>query len=220
MAYILNFETSTKNCSVSIAFRGKNLFVKELNDGAYSHVEKLHLFIEQVLRESSIGFDKIAAVAVGKGPGSYTGLRVGVSAAKGFCFALNIPLISVDSLCILARSIEIDFGQVIVPMLDARRMEVYTATFDANYKPLNATTAQILDKHSFAEGLNNQSHYFLGDGASKLEGIISHSHAHFIKDKFPSAKQMAAISYDYFLRKRFEDLAYFEPFYLKDFVMG
>ena len=133
MAYILNIETSTKNCSVSIAKNGEILAIKELNNGQYSHAEVLHPFIQDILVEANIKMNKIDAVAVSKGPGSYTGLRIGVSAAKGFCFAFNKPLISIDTLTSLSYSITIEEG-FIVPMIDARRMEVYSCVFTKNHQ--------------------------------------------------------------------------------------
>ena len=131
MAIILNIETSTKNCSVSIADSGKIIAFKELNNGNYSHAEVLHPFIIEVLKEANLSANQIDAVAVSKGPGSYTGLRIGISAAKGLCFAFDKPLISIDTLTSLSHSISIEDG-IIVPMLDARRMEVYASLFDKN----------------------------------------------------------------------------------------
>ena len=141
LAYILNIETSTKNCSVSISNDGKLIAIKELNNGNYSHAEVLHPFMNGVLKEANITFDNLNAIAVSKGPGSYTGLRIGVSAAKGLCFSLNIPLISIDTLKSLAHSISIEKG-IIIPMLDARRMEVYSAT--VSYTHLTLPTKRIV----------------------------------------------------------------------------
>ncbi|VAW21152.1 tRNA threonylcarbamoyladenosine biosynthesis protein TsaB, partial [hydrothermal vent metagenome] len=148
MAYILNIETATKNCSVSIANNGETITLKELNSGEYSHAEKLHEFIEEVIRKSKIQLSDLKAVAVSKGPGSYTGLRIGVSAAKGLCFALDIPLISVDTLRTLALSVSITDGCVI-PLLDARRMEVYSSVFDFNNKKIREVKAEIITEDSF-----------------------------------------------------------------------
>ena len=217
MSTILHIETSTKNCSVSIANNGKLFSLKEINTGDYSHAEKLHPLINEALIESKLTIKDIEAVAVGKGPGSYTGLRIGVSAAKGLCFANDIPLISINSLEILAQSITIDRG-LIIPMIDARRMEVYAAIYDQNYNAVRETKAEIIDSHSFLDELQNQKVYFLGDGAKKCKEIILHKNAVFIENAFPSAKEMATISYHKFKNKTTEDVAYFEPFYLKDFV--
>ena len=217
MAIILNIETSTKNCSVSVADSGKIIAFKELNTGNYSHAEVLHPFIESILKEGNISKSEINAIAVSKGPGSYTGLRIGVSAAKGLSFALNIPLISIDTLTSLSFAVAIDCG-VIVPMLDARRMEVYAAIFSADHQPLRAIQADIIDATSFSDYLETGKVYFLGDGAEKCQAILTHKNAVFVADKFPSAAQMAQLSFDKFSQRDFEDVAYFEPFYLKDFV--
>lgn len=218
MAIILNIETATKNCSVSVAKNGEVLAIKELNDGNYSHAEKLHPFIQAVLEQANISHNEIDAVAVSKGPGSYTGLRIGVSAAKGLCFASEKPLISIETLQSLATSVHIESG-LIVPMLDARRMEVYSAIFNAEHKQVREIEAQIIDETSFLDYLTVGKVTFLGDGATKCKDIISHKNAVFIDDKFPSSKEMAALSFKKYQEKIFEDVAYFEPFYLKDFVV-
>ena len=218
MALILNIETATKNCSVSVAKNGEILALKELNNGNYSHAEVLHPFIVDVLEEANSTSQEIDAVAVSKGPGSYTGLRIGVSAAKGLCFAFDKPLISIETLKSLAHSVSIDNG-VIIPMLDARRMEVYAAVFNADYDSVREIKAEIIDETSFLEYLENQKVYFLGDGAQKCKELITHKNAVFVDDKFPSAKEMAELSYNKYKKNDIEDVAYFEPFYLKDFVV-
>lgn len=215
---ILNIETATKNCSVSIARNGELLVLKELNDGNYSHAEKLHPFIQDILQEASIEKKDIDAIAVSKGPGSYTGLRIGVSAAKGLCFAFEKPLISLETLTSLAHSIEVENG-VVVPMLDARRMEVYAAVYNKDYNQIREIKAEIIDENSFLDYLNEGKVYFLGDGAEKCKEVITHENAVFIDGKFPSAKEMAQLSYDKYKKNDIEDVAYFEPFYLKDFVV-
>lgn len=217
MAIILNIETATKNCSVSLADNGKVIALKELNTGGYSHAEKLHLFITEVLQETKMYPNKIDAVAVSKGPGSYTGLRIGVSAAKGLCFAIHKPLIAVNTLHSLAHTITINNG-LIVPLLDARRMEVYSAIFNANYYTIRDTKAEIINQDSFLDYLSKQKIYFLGDGAEKCKELITHKNAVFIDGKYPSAKQMAVLSFDKYKKNDIEDVAYFEPYYLKDFV--
>ncbi|MCT4698124.1 tRNA (adenosine(37)-N6)-threonylcarbamoyltransferase complex dimerization subunit type 1 TsaB [Tenacibaculum haliotis] len=217
MALILNIETATKNCSVSLAKDGMVLAIRELNDGNYSHAEKLHPFIQELLMEVNITSERIDAVAVSKGPGSYTGLRIGVSAAKGMCFAINKPLISIQTLKSLAYSISIQEG-LIVSMLDARRMEVYSAVYNPNYEQVRKIKAEIIDEDSFREELSKGKVYFLGDGAAKCKDVITHNNAVFIDDKFPSAKEMAKLSYDKYKKNDIEDVAYFEPFYLKDFI--
>ena len=217
MAYILNIETATKNCSVALAFEGKLIAIKEINSGSYSHAELLHPFVKEVLEMAKISINQIQAIAVSKGPGSYTGLRIGVSAAKGFCFAQNIPLISIETLRSLAHSLAINEG-VIAPLLDARRMEVYSAVFSSKHEQIRAIEAQIINENSFEEYLKQGQVYFLGDGAEKCKDLLTHSNAVFIDNQFPSAKEMCALSYVKFKKNDIEDVAYFEPFYLKDFV--
>ena len=218
MSIILNIETATKNCSVSLAKNGEILAIKELNNGNYSHAEVLHPFIDDILKEAKVDTNQIDAIAVSKGPGSYTGLRIGVSAAKGLCFALNKPLISIDTLTSLSYTISINDG-VIVPMLDARRMEVYAAIFDKKHQLIREIKAEIIDENSFSEELSKGKIYFLGDGSQKCKEIITHNNAVFVDDKFPSAKEMAQLSYDKHKKSDIENVAYFEPFYLKDFVV-
>lgn len=217
MAVILNIETATKNCSVSIARNGEILVAKEINDGNYSHAEKLHPLILEVLKEAAVSKEEINAVAVSKGPGSYTGLRIGVSAAKGLCFSLNVPLISIETLRSLAHAVQVDSGYI-VPMLDARRMEVYAAVYDYNYEKVREIKAEILDENSFSEFLDTKVH-FLGDGAEKSKAVIKSANAVFVDNKFPSAKEMAELSYYKYKKNDIEDVAYFEPFYLKDFIV-
>jgi tRNA threonylcarbamoyladenosine biosynthesis protein TsaB len=218
LSIILNIETTTKNCSVSIAKKGEILAFKELNNGSYSHAEVLHPFIVDVLKEASLTSDQIDAVAVSKGPGSYTGLRIGVSAAKGLCFAFDKPLISIDTLTSLSHAIAIEQG-VIVPMLDARRMEVYSAIFNDKHEKIREIKAEIIDVNSFCDYLKERKVYFLGDGAQKCKEIITHANAVFVDDKFPSSKEMAKLSYHKFKKNDIENVAYFEPFYLKDFIV-
>ena len=217
LTYILNIETSTKNCSVSVSNNGELVAIKELNNGNYSHAEVLHPFINDVLNEANITFDKLNAIAVSKGPGSYTGLRIGVSAAKGLCFSLGVPLISINTLASLAHSISIEDG-TIIPLLDARRMEVYSAIFDTNYNQIREIKAEIIDENSFLNELENNHVYFLGDGAEKCKSLITHANAVFVDAKFPSAKEMCVLAFDKYKKNDIEDVAYFEPFYLKDFI--
>lgn len=216
MKYILNIETSTTNCSVALAKDGETVCIKEDNSLKYSHAERLHVYIDEVLKIANIQTSELAAVAVSKGPGSYTGLRIGVSAAKGLCFALDIPLISVPTLEALAYKIQIKNG-CIVAMLDARRMEVYASTFDSDYSCIEPTDAKILDENSYGNILQNQSVHFVGTGVDKTKTIIQHPNAYF-DSQLPSAKQMCRLSFNKFQAEEFEDLAYFEPFYLKDFI--
>lgn len=218
MSIILNIETTTKNCSVSIAEKGEIRALKELNNGTYSHAEVLHPFIVEVLNEANLTSGQIDAVAVSKGPGSYTGLRIGVSAAKGLCFAFDKPLISIDTLTSLSHSISIEHG-VIVSMLDARRMEVYAAVFNEKHKKIREIKAEIIDENSFGDYLKEHKVYFLGDGAQKCKDIITHENAIFVDAKFPSSKEMAKLSFDKLKKNDIENVAYFEPFYLKDFIV-
>jgi len=218
LTYILNIETSTKNCSVSVSNNGELIAIKELNNGNYSHAEVLHSFIKEAVNDAKIALSDLSAVSVSKGPGSYTGLRIGVSAAKGLSFALNIPLISINTLESLAHSLAIESG-MIISMLDARRMEVYSAVFDSDFIQVRAIKAEIIDENSFSEYLDKEAIYFVGDGAAKCKSVITHDNAIFVDDHFPSAKEMCSLSYDKYKKNDIEDVAYFEPFYLKDFIV-
>ena len=217
MAYILNIETATTNCSVSLSQNGKTILLKEDYNNNYSHAERLHIYIDAVLNESGIISKDLDAVAVSKGPGSYTGLRIGVSAAKGLCFALDKPLVSVSTLEALAHQVTCNDG-VIVAMLDARRMEVYSAIFDSKHHQIRETEAQIIDADSFNSYLQEGKVYFIGNGVEKTKTLINHPNAVFIEDKLPSANEMSFLAYNKFKMMDTEDVAYFEPYYLKDFV--
>ena len=217
MALILSIETSTTNCSVSLSKNGKLLVVKEDYDKNYSHAERLHVYINDVLKYAKVSAKDIDAVAISKGPGSYTGLRIGVSAAKGLCYALDIPLISIPTLESLAHQVTTNNG-VIVSMLDARRLEVYSAVFDSNYQQIRETIAEILNEDSFSKYLQNGDVYFIGNGVEKTKRLISHQNAIYIDDKLPSAKELGNIAFNKYKISDFEDVAYFEPYYLKDFV--
>ena len=217
MAYILNIETSTTNCSVSLSYKGETLVLKEDNSKNYSHAERLHVYIDTVLNEARIDKQQLDAVAVSKGPGSYTGLRIGVSAAKGLCFALDVPLIAVSTLQSLALQSNTTEG-VVIPLLDARRMEVYSAVFDSKNQCLREVQAQIIEPSSYSEFLEKAKVSFVGNGVIKTKEVINHSNAIFIEDKLPSANQMGSLSYKKFKINDFEDVAYFEPYYLKDFI--
>ena len=162
----------------------------------------------------------LEAIAVSKGPGSYTGLRIGVSAAKGLCYALGVPLISISTLKSMASQLKgINKDDVIIPVLDARRMEVYSAVFDNHLNQVRETRAEIIDEQSFEAYIGSTSVHFLGSGAEKIKGIFNSENLTFHLDVVPSAKEMALISFDKFKNKDFEDVAYFEPYYLKDFVL-
>ncbi|WP_309641767.1 tRNA (adenosine(37)-N6)-threonylcarbamoyltransferase complex dimerization subunit type 1 TsaB [Flavobacterium sp.] len=216
MTYILNIETSTKNCSVSIAQDGTTLLCMEIAESGYSHAEKLHVFIEELLLELQLNYKDLNAIAVSQGPGSYTGLRIGISAAKGLCYALNIPMIAVDTLEILARQLSISEG-FIIPMIDARRMEVYSAVFNAQYQKIRNTKAEIITEDSFL-AFGGTIH-FVGDSSEKCKTILTQSNFVF-EDHivFPSANEMSSLSYIKYQNKDTVDVAYFEPYYLKDFM--
>lgn len=219
MAYILSIESASTNCSVAISEDGKNISVKELNAANYSHAENIHDFIQQVVNEANLDLNQLHAVSVSKGPGSYTGLRIGVSAAKGLAFGIGVPLVSIRTLEALARQIKTESG-VIIPMLDARRMEAYTQVFSAKHQHLSAVEATILQEDSFENYLIENQVHFIGSGATKFGEICSHSNAHFHPNLVPSAKEQAELAFHKFQQGDFEDTAYFEPFYLKDFVAG
>lgn len=217
MSYILNIETTTKNCSVSLAHNGVVVALQETATEGFSHAENLHVFIAMVLNDAQVELQQLAAIAVSKGPGSYTGLRIGVSAAKGLSYALKIPLIAIDTLQILASKANIKDGFVI-PMIDARRMEVYSAIFDANSKPVRAVEAEVITENSFA---NVQGKcYFIGDCNEKCQTVLTAPNFNFIPQiNYPSANEMGSISFEKYSNQDFVDVAYFEPFYLKDFMI-
>ena len=217
MTYILNIETATKNCSVSLAKNGETILCKEIAEQGYSHAEKLHVFIEEIVKEANVNFSEIKAVAVSKGPGSYTGLRIGVSAAKGLCYALQIPLISIDTMQVLAKKVAIENG-LIIPMIDARRMEVYSAIFDKNYNKIKDVEAEVLTENSYQDF--DQAIYFIGDCQEKCKKVLTKDNFKFLPEIiFPSANEMSQLSFEKFQNNDFEDVAYFEPFYLKDFML-
>lgn len=223
MALILNMETASTVCSVSLAKDGHLLAFKEQN-GDYSHAENLTLFIEDVVEQAGIKLKDVDAIAVSKGPGSYTGLRIGVSTAKGLCYSLDKPLIAINTLQHISLGFSKENGKeglLFCPMLDARRMEVYCAFFDSDNNEIIPTSAEIIDENSFSDLLKKNVIYFFGDGAAKCKIFLSaNKNAIFIDNIIPSAKNMISISEQAFKHKQFENVAYFEPFYLKDFVAG
>lgn len=217
MALLLNIETATKNCSIGLAKDGITIAIREIATQNFSHAEKLHVFIEELFAETQLNLQDLNAIAVSQGPGSYTGLRIGVSAAKGLCYALSVPLIAVDTLEILARKLTITEG-IIVPMVDARRMEVFCAFFDANYDKIKETKAEVIDETSYQD--IQQTIHLIGDGAMKFKEVLTNAKFQYYPElEFPSATEMALVSYQKFQNNQLEDLAYFEPFYLKDFVL-
>lgn len=218
MTYILNIETSTKNCSVSLALNGKSIAVKEIAEAGFSHAEKLHVFFEDILKENNLTFKNLSAIAISQGPGSYTGLRIGVSSAKGLCYSLDIPLIAIDTLQSLASQVKFDDG-IIIPMIDARRMEVYSAVFNRKQEKIRTVEAQIIDENSFSN--IEEKIYVVGDCQEKLRTVLTKDNFVFLDAIiYPSAKEMCFLSYQKFQNDDFVDVAYFEPYYLKDFMIN
>lgn len=221
MALILNIETSTTLCSVSVAENGKILKFQEADEG-YTHAENLHVFIDKVLKEAGISPRDLNAIAVGSGPGSYTGLRIGVSAAKGLAYALKIPLISVNTLQTMANvAIKESAGkEMYCAMLDARRMEVFCAFFDMNLNFIKETSAQIISETDHGYFNTGKEICFFGDGMPKCKDILSKiPGAHFIENIKPGSVSLGELAFSKFQNQQFEDVAYFEPFYLKDFLI-
>jgi tRNA threonylcarbamoyladenosine biosynthesis protein TsaB len=218
MARILCLETTTTNCSVALAQDGNVIAIKEDLSNGYSHGELLHQYIAEVLRQGECQLSDLDAIAVSKGPGSYTGLRIGVSSAKGLCFANDLPLIATETLKALAQQVNPEEINAIIPMLDARRMEVYSAVFNSSFEKIRDTKAEIVDEQSFAAYLEQGKTVFIGNGVEKFEAICMHPNALFIGNALPSARNMATLAEMAFQDKNLEDLAYFEPYYLKDFM--
>lgn len=221
MATILSIETSTPVCSAAIARDGQVIDYRESFDEK-SHATSLTLFIEDLLNKNKIKAEKLDAVAVSQGPGSYTGLRIGVSVAKGICYALNAKLLAIDTLKAMAlmadEHLKNNVPNFYCPMIDARRMEVYTALFDTNFDNHSETQALIIDGYQLNDLLENNTIAFFGDGAMKCQSVITSPNAIFIDKVYPSARYMATLAHEAFMQNQFKDVAYFEPFYLKDFV--
>ncbi len=227
MALIVNIETATRICSTALASDGKVLSQKESDEGR-SHASNLTVFIQELLKERDLRISDIDAVAVSKGPGSYTGLRIGVSTAKGLAYAAGIPLISIDTLAALAAgaarmpAIRQLAGEnpamLLCPMLEARRMEVYTALFTLDGNVREQANARIIDRDSYGEILKNHAIAFFGEGSGKCRDTLKQANAHFFEEINCSAGFMAGLSEKKFKQKHFENVAYFEPFYLKDFI--
>lgn len=219
MALILNIDTSTSVCSVALAEDGKVIALKESNEGL-NHSILLGTYIDELFKEIQITAHRLDAVAISMGPGSYTGLRIGVSMAKGLCFGAGKPLIAVPTLQALALSVSsrLQEDAWYCPMIDARRMEVYTAFFDKQNQTLIDTKAEIIDEHSFAELLEKHKIYFFGNGSDKVKNTLTDINACYIGQVETSAAHMPEISEQRFVKGLFEDVAYFEPFYLKDFI--
>ncbi|OYU85711.1 MAG: tRNA (adenosine(37)-N6)-threonylcarbamoyltransferase complex dimerization subunit type 1 TsaB [Flavobacterium sp. BFFFF2] len=218
MPCMLLLETATKNCSVALSEGNQLLAIREEATAHYSHAEQLHQFVLEVLAEANKKISDLDAIVVSGGPGSYTGLRIGISAAKGYGYALQIPLISLNTLDVLAQQIQIKKGSII-PLLDARRMEVYSKVLTSTYEISAQTKAEIIDAHSFDQ-LEGPIH-LLGDGQFKCKGVVLHKDIHFHEEiVYPSARNMVSLAYKKFNARLFEDLAYYEPNYLKEFNGG
>ncbi|MFZ4455696.1 MAG: tRNA (adenosine(37)-N6)-threonylcarbamoyltransferase complex dimerization subunit type 1 TsaB [Bacteroidales bacterium] len=221
MAVILNIETSTSVCSVALSKDGMVVFNRHNFDGQ-SHATHLGVFMQEALEYAQTNDLTLEAVAISCGPGSYTGLRIGVSTAKGLCFAKDIPLIAINTLEVLACELLFDFNideeALLCPMIDARRMEVYAAIYDRSLNALKPVSADIIDETSYRELLENHKIIFFGNGAEKCKVSLSHPNATFVADKHPLADYMIALAEKAFNAEQFVDVAYFEPFYLKEFV--
>lgn len=219
MALILNIDTSTSVCSVALARNGKVIATKENNEGL-NHSVLLGSYVDEILQENSLKVQNLDAIAISMGPGSYTGLRIGVSLAKGLCFGGGKPLIAIPTLQALALSVSSQLQEeaLYCPMIDARRMEVYTAFFDHNNQPVTETKAEIIDENSFANLLSKHLIYFFGNGSEKIKHILTHPNAHYFEKAETSARHMASLAESHFSKHQFADVAYFEPFYLKDFI--
>ena len=228
MALILSIETGTDICSVALANDGELMALRESDEGR-DHAKKVALFVDELLRETGVQPSDLDAIAVGKGPGSYTGLRIGVSFAKGMCYALNIPLISVGSLDALTEVAREDFDAGIIdledvewpsahlcPMVDARRMEVYAQVFDTEGKALSDVVAEVVTDESFAQWRANGKFVIFGNGAAKCAEVLKNA---ICVSVAPSARGIVRLAEEAFNAGRFEDLAYFEPFYLKEFLV-
>ncbi len=215
--YTLCIESATKNCSVAIFKNTELLCLCEEFSEEYSHAEKLHLFIEWALQGAGIKLKDLHAICIGEGPGSYTGLRIGTAAVKGLCFALHIPLIAVNTLSLLIKKTETEAVDYIIPMLDARRMEVYTQVYNKQKNETSIIEAKIIDQTSYDSFKENKV-LFIGDGIEKCQPLLNHKNFKFITDAHPSANEMGEIAFTKYKNKEFQDIAYFEPLYLKDFI--
>lgn len=222
MSCILHIETSTNVCSVAVSLDGECIFDKEDFSGP-NHAERLGEYVDEALSFADSHAIPVDAVAVSSGPGSYTGLRIGVSMAKGICYGRNIPLLSVPTLELLSVPVllghdEIEDDALICPMLDARRMEVYAAVYNRALQPVRPIQADVVDADTYKEWLDRYPVYFFGNGAAKCMETINHPNAHLIKDIVPLAKWMFPLAEKKMAKGETEDVAYFVPFYLKDFV--
>lgn len=226
---ILCLETSTAVCSVALVDKGNVIALRESLEGQ-NHAEKITVFIDEVMKEAGVSYTDLYAIATSMGPGSYTGLRIGVSTAKGLCYAMEKPLIAIDTLAAMAHGFKVneitrqrnnETTAILCPMIDARRMEVYTASFNEKLERTSETEALVIDENSFMELKKNNHLYLFGDGADKLASIFENEENITVVENFHcSAAYMATLADDAFKNNNFVDTAYFEPFYLKDFVPG
>ena len=223
---ILQIETATASCSIALAKDGEVVSFKQINQRNI-HAEVITLFINDLINSAGINYSQLDAIAVSSGPGSYTGLRIGISTAKGLCFALDKPLIAIETLEAMAYGAKardahsFDADMLLCPMIDARRMEVFTALFTADSKKIKSTAAEIVDENSFSDLLKSHRILFFGDGAEKCQAVLAgNPNALFLPEFVNSAIDLTKLAAEKFSKKDFEDTAYFEPFYLKDFIAG
>ena len=219
MAKVLCLETATTNCSVAVGVDGTVATLVEENTPNYSHGEQLHVFITKALKKAGLSLSELDAIAVSKGPGSYTGLRIGVAAAKGLCFTLDIPLIAVPTLASMAHQLTVGPGELIIPLLDARRMEVYSEVYNAQFEAIRQTRAEIIDENAFLEFRSAKQLHLIGSGAEKCREVLKGEKITYYPRAVPSAREMVALAQTNYAKNEFENVAYFEPFYLKDFIL-
>ncbi len=224
MSCILHIETSTRVCSVALSQDGVCLTEEEKKDGP-SHAAVLAPFVKEALSFADSHAIPLDAVALSQGPGSYTGLRIGSSTAKGVCYGRGVKLIAIPTLKIMCTPVllyheEVCDDALLCPMLDARRMEVYSAIYDRGLKEIRPTQAEILTENSYAEYLERGPVFFFGEGAEKFQALTHHPNAHFIEGIYPAARYMLPLAEMAMAREKFQDVAYFEPYYLKDFIAG
>tara|TARA_B100000287_G_C20588820_1_gene763375 strand:+ start:474 stop:1136 length:663 start_codon:yes stop_codon:yes gene_type:complete len=220
MGLILAIETTTKNCSVSLFEKDQLISYKEEFGENYIHSESLLFFIQETLSTANYNLYNLDAIAISKGPGSYTGLRIGAASAKGLCYSLNIPLISISTLKVMAYAMSNrEDSFYYCAMIDARRNEVFAAIYDQNINIIRDIQVDVVDKKTYIDFLDKKIIFF-GDGAKKCKTLINHKMAVFVEGIYPSSKDMGVLIYNKFIQKDFDDIAYFEPHYLKDFVVG
>lgn len=228
MAKILCIDTSTEVCSVSLSNNGNTVIVREDNKGR-NHASTLTIFIKEIIASQEISLKELDAIAVNCGPGSYTGLRIGVSSAKGLCYALGMPLIAISSLYSMTLFVNNNIENIttlkkedsflLCPMIDAKRMEVYTELYDNTCHKVHPTQATIIDAETFTDFLNQTKIVFFGNGSAKCKSLISHPNALFLDDISTSACYLSLPAEKAYMNRKFVDVAYFEPFYLKDFMV-